>query len=90
MPALEAMSLGIPVVASARGAVPEVVGDAGLLVDPDDPRALPDALARLLNDTALAAALAERGLVRARGYRWSRTATAVHDAFAAAIAAHAA
>ena len=88
MPALEAMSLGIPVVASARGAVPEVMGDAGLLVDPDDPRALPDALARLLNDTALAASLAERGLVRARGYRWSRTATAVHDAFAAAIAAH--
>ena len=48
MPALEAMTIGVPVVAAERGALPEVVGDAGLLVDPDDPAALAAAMQRLL------------------------------------------
>ena len=50
LPVLEAMTVGVPVVASNRGALPEVVGDAGLLVEPDQPEALADAMARLLDD----------------------------------------
>ena len=46
MPVLEAMTLGVPVVAANRGALPEVLGDAGLLVDPDDPDDIAAAIAR--------------------------------------------
>ena len=53
IPALEAMTVGVPVIAAARGALPEVVGDAGLLVDPLDVSALVDALERVLRDDQL-------------------------------------
>ena len=71
MPVLEAMSLGIPVVASARGALPELVGDAGLLVNPAEPSSLVEALARVLGDDAFADTLADRGLARATVIRGS-------------------
>ena len=56
MPALEAMTIGLPVVVSDRGALPEVVGDAGLLVDPEDPEAMAAAIERLLDSRELAVA----------------------------------
>jgi glycosyltransferase involved in cell wall biosynthesis len=85
MPALEAMSLGIPVVAAGRGALPEVVGDAGLLVAPDDVESIVDAVDRMLSDDGVAEAMGRRGLERARHFQWTHTAEAFHDAFAEAI-----
>jgi len=58
VPVLEAMTLGVPVVANAEGALPEVVGDGGLLVDATDPYAVADAVARLRSEAALRAELA--------------------------------
>jgi glycosyltransferase involved in cell wall biosynthesis len=90
MPALEAMSLGIPVIASNRGALPEVLGETGILVAPDDPESIATALERLLADDELARAMRRRGLERAQQFQWSRTAQAVRDAFREAIDEHAA
>jgi glycosyltransferase involved in cell wall biosynthesis len=85
IPALEAMTLGVPVVASARGALPEVVGDAGLLVDPDDVAGFATALERLLTDEALARACSERGMVRARQFNWDMSAARLAEAYRSAI-----
>jgi glycosyltransferase involved in cell wall biosynthesis len=74
LPVLEAMVRGVPVVCSDRGALPEVAGDAALVVDPDDNEAFTAALARVLAEPALAAELVERGRERARGFTWRRTA----------------
>jgi len=74
LPVLEAMASGTPVVASATGAVPEVAGDAAMLVDPVDRPAAGDALARVLSDAATRDALRARGLARAAGFSWRRTA----------------
>jgi glycosyltransferase involved in cell wall biosynthesis len=81
IPALEAMTLGVPVVASNRGSLPEVVGDAGPLVDPDRPEDLAQALTSLLADEALAARCAQRGLARAAEFRWEVTAARVIEAY---------
>jgi glycosyltransferase involved in cell wall biosynthesis len=74
LPALESMACGTPVVAARAGALPEVVGDAGLLVDPRSIDALTSALDQLLRDPALAAGLAAAGPVRAAGFDWRATA----------------
>ncbi|MBD0290061.1 MAG: glycosyltransferase family 4 protein [Thermoleophilia bacterium] len=74
LPPLEAMACGCPVVASNAAALPELVGDAGLLVDPLDDRALADALAAVLADDGLYADLRARGLARAAEFSWERTA----------------
>ena len=86
MPVLEAMSLGVPVVAAARGSLPEVLGGAGLLVDPDRPGDIADAMWRMLNEEDLAARCAERGIARARAFQWSETAQRVYDTYRTAIA----
>src|SRR5262249_42286431 len=74
LPPLEALACGTPVVCSDRSSLPEVVGDAGLLVDPTQPAALAGALARILDDPALRQELRGRGLERAARYTWARTA----------------
>lgn len=86
LPVLEAMTVGVPVVAANAGALPEVGGDAVLLVSPTDPRAMADAIVRLLDDDALATRCVERGFVRAAQYSWARTAETTLDAYARAIA----
>lgn len=63
---LEAMATGVPAIGSDSGAIPEVIGDAGLIFPEGDVAGLAGALGRLLTDPALARALAERGVVRAR------------------------
>ncbi len=73
MPLLEAMAAGAPVVASNRSAMPEVVGDAGLTVDPRDVDALRRGVERVLEDERLAARLAATGRERARAFTWERT-----------------
>lgn len=73
LPVLEAMAAGTPVVASRRGALPELVGDAGLLTEPAA-EALAEALGRILADAPLRERLRERGLARAAAFSWERTA----------------
>lgn len=75
LPALEAMASGTAVVASRRGALPEVCGDAALLSEPD-PEALATCIVKLLADDAQRAALETRGLVRAADFTWERSAAA--------------
>ena len=74
MPALEAMAAGVPVVASNRAALPEVCGDAALLVDPEDVEALAAALGQLMADEGLRERLAAGGLKRAAGFSWEKAA----------------
>ena len=85
LPVLEAMTVGVPVVAANRGALPEVLGDAGPLVDPDSPDQIAAGIERILKDEAYAARCAEAGIARARQFRWDATARAVYDAYRLAI-----
>lgn len=70
LPVLEAMASGVPVVSSDRGALPEVCRDAALLVDPNDGRALADAILAAIGDERLR----DAGIARARPFTWERTA----------------
>lgn len=74
LPVLEAMAAGAPVVTSNVSSLPEVAGDAALLVDPHDVPALADAIARVLGDRALADDLRTRGRAQAARFSWERTA----------------
>ncbi|HEX8561157.1 MAG TPA: glycosyltransferase family 1 protein [Pyrinomonadaceae bacterium] len=74
LPPLEAMSCGAAVLTGDRTSLPEVVGDAGLTVNPFDEGAISAALARLIDDDALRADLRARGLRRAREFDWRETA----------------
>jgi len=86
LPVAEAMASGVPVVTSDRSSLPEVVGDAGLTVRPEDPSAIAGALRHLLGDPAHAADLAARGLERARSFRWHRAAESMEEIFRDAVA----
>jgi glycosyltransferase involved in cell wall biosynthesis/GT2 family glycosyltransferase len=74
LPLLEAMASGTPVVTSDRAALPELIGDAALAVDPESVDALADAMARMMTDAKLARDLRQRGLVRSRQFSWTETA----------------
>lgn len=74
LPALEAMAAGVPVVATRAGALPEIVGDAALLVPPDDPEVLAKAIDELLGNEVLRADFIRRGLAHVRNFSWSKTA----------------
>jgi glycosyltransferase involved in cell wall biosynthesis len=87
LPPLEAMACGTPVVVSNRTSLPEVVGDAGLLIDPDDADGLSAALAQILDDSELAARLRQRGLIRAGEFSWSRTARQTMEVYEQVLSA---
>jgi glycosyltransferase involved in cell wall biosynthesis len=74
LPVLEAMACGTPVVTSDRTALPELTGDAALLIDPVSIEALAEAMTRILTDHALADDLRRRGLERSRRFSWGETA----------------
>jgi len=74
LPTVEAMSAGAPLVSSDRSCMPEIVGDGGELLDPEDWDAWYAALRRVLTDADHAAALRARGLARAERYSWARMA----------------
>jgi len=74
MPVLEAMACGAPVITSNSTSLPEVAGDAALLVDPENVEALGEALQRLMADPALRATLCAKGFERAKGFTWDRSA----------------
>lgn len=76
LPVLEAMASGTPVITSNVSSLPEVAGDAALLVDPHDVAGLADAIDRILGDRALAAGLRDAGLARAASFSWPRAAEA--------------
>jgi glycosyltransferase involved in cell wall biosynthesis len=84
LPPLEAMACGVPVVASNTSSLPEVIGDAGLLVDPIDTQALAAAMASLLDDAEQCTALSERGLARAAQFSWERAAGETLEIYATA------
>jgi glycosyltransferase involved in cell wall biosynthesis len=88
LPVLEAMTVGLPVVASNRGSLPEVLGDAGALVNPESPEDLAGAIAALLEDRTRAQACADKGIRRAEAFRWDRTAARVLDAYRQAVERH--
>jgi len=77
LPPLEALACGTPVVASNRGSLPEIVGEGGLLLAPDDIEGLVEAMERLLNDEALWEDLRRKGLAHAARFSWERTAREV-------------
>jgi glycosyltransferase involved in cell wall biosynthesis len=87
IPPLEAMQCGTPVIASNRSSIPEVVGDAALVVDPQDADALSHAMYRLYNEPVLREDLRARSLARAALFSWDRTAAETLAVYRAAIAA---
>lgn len=86
LPVLESMAVGLPVVAAARGSLPEVLGDAGLLVEGEDHHQLADAIERGLADAALRRQMIAAGLLRARRFDWAASAGLLLGAFRAAAA----
>jgi glycosyltransferase involved in cell wall biosynthesis len=74
LPPLEAMACGTPVLCSATSSLPEVVGDAALLFDPEEPEAIAEALRRVAKDAALRERLRSEGLRRAAEFSWDRAA----------------
>jgi len=81
LPLIEAMTVGCPVVATSAASIPEVVGDAALLVPPGDHEALAEAILKVLSDSGLRGKLVERGRTRARGFSWDRCAERTLDLF---------
>jgi glycosyltransferase involved in cell wall biosynthesis len=75
LPVLEAMACGTPVVCSSKSSLPEVAGEAGLLVDPLDVDALSEAMARVLEDKTLREEMVARGYAQAAQFTWERAAT---------------
>jgi len=84
LPPLEAMACGCPVIASSATSVPEVVGEAAIVLDPTDPDAWVEATARLLGDPRLRGRLVDAGLARARGFSWEATARRTQEVYAGA------
>jgi glycosyltransferase involved in cell wall biosynthesis len=80
-PIVEAFASGTPVVGLRAGSVPEVAGDAALLIDRDDPAELAEALISVLDSPAVRRELRERGLARASEFTWSRTAERTLDVY---------
>ena len=74
LPVIEAMACGAPVAASNRTSVPEALGDAGLLFDPDNLEEIADSIHRILTSPVLRDELSSRGLARAKTFSWNKTA----------------
>ena len=83
--ALEAMTLGVPVIASREGALPELLGDAALYVDPNDERSIAGAMERVTTEPALAAALGTAGVSAARRFSWESSAERLLEAYRHAL-----
>ncbi len=82
-PALEAMACGTVPVVSNRSSLPEVVGDVGLQINPDDPEALASAIERVLTDTSWRENMQVLGIERAKTFTWQKTAMTVRSVYEA-------
>ena len=83
LPVLEAMACGVPVIASTAASIPEVVGDAGLLVDPHNVRGWYEAVVEVMTSSPRSARLRQTGLARARDFTWQRTAAQTLEVYRA-------
>jgi glycosyltransferase involved in cell wall biosynthesis len=81
LPPLEAMASGTPVITSNVSSLPEVVGDAALMIDPYEPQAIAEAMYRVLTQPELRASLRTRGLARAREFSWERSIARVRQIY---------
>jgi alpha-1,3-rhamnosyl/mannosyltransferase len=85
LPPLEAMACGVPVIASNVSSLPEVVGDTGLMIDPQDVEGLASAIERLVNAPELRQALSQKALQRSATFTWSRCVEQTVDAYRAVL-----
>ena len=81
LPPLEAMASGTPVVTSNVSSLPEVMGDAAVLVDPYDVESIVDGIARILNNPALGEELRAKGIARAREFSWERSVARTRELY---------
>ena len=81
LPPLEAMACGAPVITSNTSSLPEVVGDAALMVQPEDTEAISEAMRSLAGDAALCASFKQLGLERATKFTWKRTADLTYESY---------
>lgn len=81
LPILEAMACGTPTITSNISSLPEVAGDASLIIDPLDVEALADAIQRIVDDSALRQSLMQRGRLRAAEFTWQRSAQQLLDLY---------
>jgi glycosyltransferase involved in cell wall biosynthesis len=81
LPPLEAMASGTPVVTSSVSSLPEVAGDAAMLVDPYDPDAIADGILRVLSDEGLRSSMRRKGVERARQFSWEQSVRRVRDIY---------
>lgn len=86
LPAIEALACGTPVLSSSDGAVPEIIGDAGLLFEPDAPESIATAITRVASDAPLRTALGQRALSRAAEFSWARAAALTLQSIERAVA----
>ena len=87
LPPLEAMAAGTPVITSNVSSLPEVVGDAALLIDPMDAQAIAGAMARVLGDDALRTSLVCRGRERVKAFSWKRSVARTREVYAELVGA---
>lgn len=88
LPVLEAMACGTPVICSNTSSLPEVAGDAALMMDPENPASLTDAMRRVITDPELRAEMSKNGLARAALFTWDETARQTIAAYEAAAAVY--
>ena len=81
LPIVEAQSFGVPVITSNISSMPEVVGDGGLLVDPNSVESIKNALEHLLIDTGLRDALSQKAKINSQKFSWKKTVNATYDVF---------
>jgi glycosyltransferase involved in cell wall biosynthesis len=86
LPPLEAMTCGVPVIASNVSSIPEVVGNTGVLVDPQDVMGLADAMTMMLSAKDIRTSLSKRALIRSQSFSWSRCADETIGIYKAAVA----
>jgi len=87
LPPLEAMAAGTPVITSNVSSLPEVVGDAAVLIDPMDAGAIADAMARVLEDETLRAELVRRGHERIKAFSWERSVARIRQVYGELVGA---